>query len=518
MPHIYVLYIYKLFSCVGDYTKHWKCGKKPAKDFIAIIPILNPMARHFLANLSFLVLLNFIIKPVYIFGIEVAVQNRVGAVSYGLYFAILNSGYLLQIINDFGLQIYNNRKVALDPGHIAATFRSILRLKFLLAVAFIAILGGLSYLLGYTVSLELVAVVSVNLILISLVLFLRSNISGLGFYKADSVLSVLDKGLMVLICGFILISLDDSFTIYHFVYAQMASLLITSLAAITILWRKGAFDGSLEPAGRIRELMRQAWPFALAVFLMTIYTRIDAIMIEQMLPDGAYQSGLYAAGYRLLDASNMVAYLYAVLLLPMFTRTLGSRDDSLALMRQAGRFMWVMTVSIALIAAAFRSDIMTFLYAEANETWADNFGLLILSFIPVGLMFVFGTYLTAVGDMSKLNILYASCVILNIVLNYVLIPRQGAIGAASATLATQTVVTISLMIMSLRHLKASPPGDLLLRTTGFTIISLSIVIITHTYAPFHWAICIAVDATLIGGLAFVTRMITRNDLESIYAR
>ena len=72
------------------------------------------MARRFIANLSVLIILNLLIKPIYVFGIEVSVQNAVGAETYGLYFALLNTAYLLQIINDFGLQIYNNRLVALD--------------------------------------------------------------------------------------------------------------------------------------------------------------------------------------------------------------------------------------------------------------------------------------------------------------------------------------------------------------------------------------------------------------------
>ena len=92
------------------------------------------MVRQFLANLSVLVLLNLIIKPLYILGIEVAVQNAVGATTFGLFFALINSAYLLQIFNDFGLQIYNNRLVAIDRAQIASSFRAILRLKFFLSL------------------------------------------------------------------------------------------------------------------------------------------------------------------------------------------------------------------------------------------------------------------------------------------------------------------------------------------------------------------------------------------------
>jgi hypothetical protein len=41
-----------------------------------------------------------------------------------------------------------------------------------------------------------------------------------------------------------------------------------------------------------------------------------------MLPDGKIQSSIYASAYRLLDAANMIAYLFAGLLLPLFARML----------------------------------------------------------------------------------------------------------------------------------------------------------------------------------------------------
>ncbi|MEZ4982583.1 MAG: hypothetical protein R2769_13570 [Saprospiraceae bacterium] len=54
---------------------------------------------------------------------------------------------------------------------------------------------------------------------------------------------------------------------------------------------------------------KKSLPFALVILLMSLYTRMDVIMIENMLEDGKYQAGVYGAGYRLLDASNMIGYL-----------------------------------------------------------------------------------------------------------------------------------------------------------------------------------------------------------------
>ena len=48
------------------------------------------MQKKFISNLAFLVILNFLVKPIAIFGIDATVQNQVGADSYGIYFSLLN--------------------------------------------------------------------------------------------------------------------------------------------------------------------------------------------------------------------------------------------------------------------------------------------------------------------------------------------------------------------------------------------------------------------------------------------
>ena len=477
------------------------------------------MVRQFLANLSILVLLNLIIKPLYILGIEVAVQNAVGATTFGLFFALLNSAYLLQIFNDFGLQIYNNRLVAIDRSQIARSFRSILRLKFILSLIFFAFLLLLIRLLGYQQYYDLAIPIGLNLILVSLILFLRSTISGLGLYRHDSVLSIMDKGLMIVICGYMLFLSDEDFTIYHFVYAQMASLALTSLAAVGILTYKKVFSDRLQRPGDLRPLLKKAAPFAISVFLMSIYTRIDAVMIEQIADNGQYQSGLYAAGYRLLDAANMFAYLFAVLLLPMFTRLLPKRDASIALLTQAFRLMWVLTIIAVALGIVYRDPIMSFLYSESTQVWADTFGILFFSFIAVGLMYVFGTYMTARGELKPLNILYALCVLLNVVLNFVLIPKHGAYGAAIATLVTQSVVTVSLIVMSMWRLK--PPGSLALVMqsivfavgTGILVVSLD-----NALQGMYWILEVSIAIPGVLALAFISGIVTVSDLKGFIGR
>ena len=68
--------------------------------------------KDFVFNICFLIFLNLLIKPFWILGIDVGVQNQVGAESYGLYFAIFNFSYMFSILLDMGTTNFNNRNIA----------------------------------------------------------------------------------------------------------------------------------------------------------------------------------------------------------------------------------------------------------------------------------------------------------------------------------------------------------------------------------------------------------------------
>ncbi len=70
------------------------------------------MKREFFINIILLVGINLLIKPIYIFGIDRVVQNAVGKEAFGLYFAVFNFTFLLQIINDFGIHTFNNKHIS----------------------------------------------------------------------------------------------------------------------------------------------------------------------------------------------------------------------------------------------------------------------------------------------------------------------------------------------------------------------------------------------------------------------
>jgi len=410
------------------------------------------MKKSFYSNLAFLLFVNLLVKPFWIFGIDRTVQNTVGAETYGLYFALFNFSVLFQILLDFGINNFNNRAVAQDEDFIRKHLPDILSLKVMLSLAYAGVTLVAGLISGYgKFQIHLLLLLTANQILTSLLLYLRSNISGMHLFKTDSVLSVLDKLLMIGICGWLLWGMQrEQFQIEWFIYAQSVALLATILAAaIVILAKHGMLSLRWDVAG-MKAIALKTYPYALLGLLMTIYYRIDGVMLERMLPDGAREAGIYAASFRLLDAANMLGYLFASILLPMFARMLAKKENVQSLVN--GSLALIMTGALTVVGVSvfFRSEIMLRLYPQSTQYWSDIFGLLMPSFLGVCTVYIYGTLLTANGSLKVLNSIALGGMLLNILLNLLLIPQHKALGATAATLITQSVVAAAHVVAAKR--------------------------------------------------------------------
>jgi len=413
--------------------------------------------REFLLNLLLLVLINLLVKPFFIFGIDLGAQNRLPPGDYGLYFALLNFAYLFQIISDFGLQSFNNRHVSQHPQLVGKYLPVLFSLKVLLSLLYLLVaVVAAAWVAGYEGrAVRLLLILLLNQVLVQGVLFLRSNLSGLGYYRLDSVLSSLDKLLMLLTCGVLLWFLPPYFlSVESFAWAQTLALGATLAVVGAVLRSKTRVRLRLpQPADRrwrstLAVLFRESFPYALVILLMSAYTRLDAVLLERLLPDGRLHADVYAAAYRLLDAANMLGYLFASLLLPMFARMLARQEDVRPLTGLGLRLIWAGAVALAALVFFARADLLQWMMpTRANAYRWDVLGLLIWAFVPMGVTHIFSTLLTADGRLLTMSRFFAIGLAMDVALNLWLIPRHQALGAAAAAVCTQLFVAGAMVVL-----------------------------------------------------------------------
>jgi O-antigen/teichoic acid export membrane protein len=319
------------------------------------------MQKKFIQNLALLLLLNLCIKPFWILGIDRAVQQAVGTEDYGMYFAIFNFSFLLNILLDFGITNFNNKNIAQNNHLINKHFSSILVLKFMLGVVFMVVTMLAGALIGYSsFQLGLLALMGFNQFLAFMILYMRSNLAGLHLFKTDSIISVLDRSLMILFCSLLLWGhvFEGPFQIEWFIYTQTFSYILTTIITFFIVFRKAPFKRLTWNRAFFVLILKKSFPFAILVLLMTFYNRVDTVMLERILPNGATQSGIYASAYRLLDSANMISFLFAGLLLPMFARMLRHKESVEQLVKLAFTILLTPAIVITVACVFYNVDMM----------------------------------------------------------------------------------------------------------------------------------------------------------------
>lgn len=411
--------------------------------------------KDFVFNLCLLIFLNLLVKPFWMLGIDVGVQNSVGAASYGTYFSIFNFTLLFSMVLDMGTTNFNNRTIARNNNLLDKHLSGYITLRLLLAVVYFVVIFATALLIGYRgFQLELLFWIGLNQFLNAFLLYVRSNISALLMFKTDSVISVTDKLLMILFCGMLLWGnvTDEPFRIEWFVWCQTLAYVITITIALGVVLRKANLRKLAWNWPFFVVIIKRSFPYALVTLLMACYYRMDSVMLERMLPagTGAVQSGIYASAFRLMDTLSMIGYLFAVLLLPLFSKMLKQKEDIVPIVRTSFSLLFLFSVSAVVILYVYRMPLIQFFYPDIVESSAPVFGFVIFGLIPISMNYLFGTLLTANGSMRQLNIIAAVGIVINVAVNLLLIPRMQACGSAVASFLTQFTVSVLQFVLAMR--------------------------------------------------------------------
>jgi O-antigen/teichoic acid export membrane protein len=415
--------------------------------------------RTFSLNLFFLIAVNLLIKPFFIFGIDRTVQNRVGAEAYGMYAVLTDLAFLSMIVNDFGIQSFNNRLIAQSPKLLHKYFPIIFILKLGLCGLYAVITIALFFAFNYeTKYFKIIALLTLNGILSSLILYFRSCIAGLGWYRTDSWFSVLDKFCLVLLASALLWLpfLAPHFELNAFIYAQTLSLTLAVIIGYQCIVQEIKVFNCKFNTKILWVILRHSYPYALTVLLMTLATKTDKLLIERLLPDGKAQAGMYASAYRLYEAANIIGFLFAGLLLPMFAKRLKAKESVNDLLKLSSDWIWAGSIAGAMTILPFRQEIMTLLYPNCSASAGDILGFLMFAFVGTALgSYIYGALLTAGGFLMELSRTFLIICILNIVLNLILIPMYQGVGAAIVACATQMGALIAQILLAKKLLKLS---------------------------------------------------------------
>jgi len=137
-----------------------------------------------------------------------------------------------------------------------------------------------------------------------------------------------------------------------------------------------------------------------------------------------------------------------------------------------------------------------------------------LSLIPISTTYVFGTLLTANNNLKYLNIMAFAGIVINIGLNFMLIPSMKAEGAAIASIITQFVVAIIQVFLIQYIFKFRVNYPFLLSVVLLAGLLVSFGQFTKSLSD-NWMLNIGVLVVCTTAVAFLLKLISINSVIGI---
>ncbi|UOQ76727.1 oligosaccharide flippase family protein [Hymenobacter sp. 5516J-16] len=265
--------------------------------------------KRFLGNISFVVLLNLLVKPGWVV-LENVVQDRLGHEVFGTFTALLTLATIVAAVSDVGTTQLTTKRLAASPGFFTEFFPTLLPLRAGLGVGFLLATVGIGWVLGYRGHwLLLLAITAAGLLLTQYILFLRGVLQAHQRFNLDAVLSVLER---LLLLGLVLALLPIGLSLDRYVAVRTVAVGFTFLLLVVLIRR---FYGkvALRPRWQqARQVLLESLPLAFITLVYGLNERVDMLMLERLV--SSKEASYYAAAYRWVDAVMM--YLWTVL--PLF--------------------------------------------------------------------------------------------------------------------------------------------------------------------------------------------------------
>lgn len=318
-----------------------------------------------------------------------------------------------------GITTYINRTIPARPEHTKEILNTIISLQ-LIAATFIGLLlwgtlawsGRDSHTTGVTLLMGVYAAI----------LIFQKSIFHTIFMAHEEVslisrLNVVVKAILVCSCLFVL-------WIHPSLYLIAAMHLLSELCGLGyLLWRskqKGYFAGPPEIA-KVKTVLKISLPFYLAGVLNGVYSEIDTTMLAHFA--NTKEVGYFGAAYRLIGVFLMLVPIMHNAVTPVLSKAFSAADGSFQILaQQILKFLLIASLPLSVGLILFGDHIALILY---GESFAPSFK--VLCFLsPVLTMMYLNTYmgicLNLTSSGRKLALIFVFGILLNIVLDYLLIP------------------------------------------------------------------------------------------------
>ncbi len=362
----------------------------------------------------------------------VALPNYLGADQFGMLNYPLVLITFFMAISALGMDSFVTRQLLQDPAQKHRILGTAFGLRLAAGIAVIPLIFGVYFAIVHLASqppaapLSFIAIVSLICIFQSIHIidnYFQSRAEGkfiMWVHIGGNLLSAAIKLVLILVHA----------PLIAFVWMLALDVLIISLAYVLVYKGRGEkLNRWKYHKGTAKTLLKYSWPLAFSALFVSLYMKIDQLMIDAFL--GKEALGVYTTGINLSEAWYFVPMAIVTSLFPAIMHARQKNPGHyLKRMHQLYDLMVVLGLSVAIIMTIASPFLYQWFYKPEFQAGAEVLTIHIWAGIFISLNLANGQYLIAEGHSKVLLARSLFGALVNIALNFWWIPHYGLAGAA----------------------------------------------------------------------------------------
>lgn len=372
-----------------------------------------------------------------------------GAKDLGILSFAISFTVIIGLLGDLGLSSLMTREVSRNQSLAPKYLGNIFLIKFLLAIVTFAVVAVAINILGYSgQTIKVVYIITLSNIAASFTQMFNSIFQAFERFEYQSIGIILNSVLMLVGIFF---AIWQNFDLIYFAFVYLiVGIIVLVYSLIFCLWRFAIPSLKIDWAFW-RQIILESIPFWLNSVFVIIYFKIDMVMLSTM--DGDTVVGWYAASYRLIDALSFIPAVLMSIMYPVFSKFHVSSRDSLEFaFKKSFKLLAIIAIPIGIGTTILAERIILLIYDAQYFPSVTALQILIWASVLSFINYTPATYFSSTDRQRALMLFTFAGAILNIILNFILIPRFSYNGAAIATVSTELVVGL-LMISNIHKIQ-----------------------------------------------------------------
>lgn len=381
--------------------------------------------------------------------IVIWLARHFGPAIYGQWAFALSFVLLFSVFVDFGFGTLTVREIARDKSKTTQYFDNIVAMKLILGLITLGLIALVIQFLGKEPAVvKLVYFLGMYVVINSFATFFHSIFRANEKMQYETACRGIQSLSLLGLVAFFILTESSILTIS---YGYIGAALIGTFISLGAIWRYFSKFFLRIDFKICKEILKEAWPFALSGLIVAIYLKFGIILLSLMKTDQVV--GWYSAAFNLVLPLTILPNLFMFSVYPklsVFYKESTSRF--IEIYKRSLKYVFLFGFILFSLLFVFSKLIILILYGPSYYEAIIPFIILLL----VGfLSFMSCVFLYTLNAMNK-QIIYtkvtAVCLVINIILCFILISKYSYIGLSIAAATTEFLETSLLFLFTKQNI------------------------------------------------------------------